>query len=198
MPDAPSGSSKTLSETTSTTIVANNSFPCSPGLFSLNTAQNSYYRVFSLASLGVTTAFQVTNVTFQVELARSAPTATLTVGTYSGTVGSATLKAADITAIQTDSSVTIPDADDDSGSNPGTVNVPISATIPAGSNLIVELAVPSGGMFYIGTSASGESAPGYTSTTDTADCTPPGKTPTSMSKIAGYAANILLTVTGTY
>ena len=79
---------------------------------------------------------------------------------------------------------------------PGTVDVPITATIPAGSNLVVEVDSPdSSGSFYIGTSAGAESKPGYISTTNT-DCALP--TPTSMSQVAGHTASILLTVTGTY
>ena len=192
------GSSKTLSETTSTTIVANNSIACSNANTGL-TEQNTYYRVFSLSSFGITTPFQVTSVTFQVEYAVSVPTSTLTVGTYSGTVGGTTLTAADIAAVQTDSTVSIPNADDDDPPpNPGTVTVPISATIPAGSNVAVELAVPAGGTFYIGTSSSGESDPGYVSSSGTGACSPPGATPTSMTSLGSGSEDILLTVTGTY
>jgi hypothetical protein len=190
--DSPSsGGMQTLSQTSDSTVASLNSIACG----NTSTAQNSYYRVFPLSDYNINGAFTVTNVTFKVEYADSAPPATVIVGTYSGTP-STTLTKANITAIQTQPNVTIPAADADNAAMPGMVDVPISATIPAASNLVVEIDSPdSSGSFYIGTSAGAESKPGYISTTN-ADCALP--TPTSMAQVAGHAASILITVTGTY
>ena len=189
---------RTLSETTGSTVTANNSIACGSAT---GTAQNSYYRLFTLSDFGITTDFVVSQVSFQTEYVSSAPAGKVTIGTYSGTAGGSTIAQASITAVMTATGVAIPnaDADDTGGSGPGKVDVPIAGTIPAGSILAVRLDVPSSsGFFYIGTSSAGESKPGYISTTSTqAGCNPPGNTPTSMTTLAPTAAAILMTVTGT-
>jgi hypothetical protein len=203
-PDAPmqhpdgttGGGTMTLTQTMDQTVAVNNSLGCGS---SGGIAQNSYYRVFPLSDFNISGPFSVTNVTFKVEYASSSPAATVIVGTYAGTPTN-TLTKSSITPIQTVSNVAIPDADADQAAMPGTVDVPISATIPAGSNVLVEVDVPAGtGFFYVGTSTGGETKPGYISTASTATgCNPPGATPTSMTSVAGTQADILLTVTGTY
>ena len=70
-------------------------------------------------------------------------------------------------------------------------------------NLVVEIDQKTAGstatpyMFYIGANSAGEMVPGYISTPD---CTDAGgnayTTPTSMSSLAGSAADMVLTVTG--
>lgn len=188
-PDSGSGSgSATLSQTTSSTD-GDNSIACQNGA-QTETLQNSYYRVFTLSSYGITSAFQVSNVTLTIESSSSAPTATLIVGTYSGTPGGTTLTAADITAVQTNNAVTIPN-----NANPSTMNVPITATIPANANLVVELQLPAGGYVFMGANADGETEPGYVSS---ASCSTPGATPTSMTSLAGTETDLIMTVTGTY
>lgn len=188
--DAPgSGSgSATLSQTTSS-VDGGNSIACQNG-DQTETLQNSYYRVFTLSTYGITSAFQVSNVTLTVESASSAPTGTLIVGTYSGTPGGTTLTAADITAVQTNNAVTIPNT-----TSPTTVNVPITATIPANSNLVVELQLPAAGYVFMGMNADGETEPGYLSS---ASCTTPGATPTSITSLVGSETDLIMTVTGTY
>jgi len=77
-----------------------------------------------------------------------------------------------------------------------TVNVPLSATIPAGGTLIVEVFSPdltgTGKYFYLGANSSGETKPGYLRA-------PSCSTPQPRTTVAlGFAnANLVLTVTGT-
>jgi hypothetical protein len=75
--------------------------------------------------------------------------------------------------------------------------VAISADVPTGANLVVELDVPNGettgNYFYIGVSAGGENHPGYSKWSSCGV-----STPTSLAS-QGHTDNaILMTVTGTY
>jgi len=198
MVDAPPGQTTvTLTQTTSNTLTPANSVAC-PAT-TVGTAANTYYRVFDLPSLGITGAFNVTSVSFQVEDCESvgsngAPVA-VRVGTYTGTTGGTTLQAGAITILASNNAVQVPET------TTGTqVDAPISAVIPAGSKLVVEVDAPDGNntyQFYIGTSNAGQSAPGYVSSPR---CSPPGTTPTDVTTLVTPTAAIdmLLTVTGTH
>ena len=190
----------TLTQTTSNTLTPANSIAC-PAT-TVGTAANTYYRVFDLPSLGITNAFNVTSVSFQVEDCESvgangAPVA-VRVGTYNGTVGGTTLQASAITILASNNSVQVPEVD--ATATGATVNASIAAVIPAGSKLVVEVDAPDGNntyQFYIGTNTAGQAAPGYVSSPR---CTPPGTTPTDVGTLITPAAAIdmLLTVTGTH
>jgi hypothetical protein len=185
----PSGSGPhTLVETTNPTD-GSNSIACGDG--TTYTDQNSYYRIFTLSDFGITTEFHVASVDLVVEdVEGGASTLTVKVGTYSGTTGGTSLTKADIATLTTATkSAAIGDTSE---------SIPITADIPAGGNVAVEIDVPSGKtggkQFYIGANAGGESAPGYISSTNSA-CN--ATAPTSVSTAAGAETDILITVSGT-
>ena len=123
---------------TNTTVAANNSVACAlidggTGAILL-THPNSWYRVYSLAEAGITGAFSVSSIDFAVELANNEPPVTVKVGTYSGTPDDTTpltLAQASFTATTTTAVANT--------QTPTTVTTPITATIPAGGSLIVEI-----------------------------------------------------------
>jgi hypothetical protein len=205
LPDAPPGQqTKTLSQTNNNTIAAGASVACGTSAFGipLGTNDNSWYRVFKLSDYGVNTAFQVQRVTFMTDYAYAGSgttqPATVKVGTYAGTVEANTLTTGQITHLAS-APTTIPDADA-TNATPAPVVTDIAATIPAGSNLVVEISLPDGvddgNFFYIGVSAGGETKKGYIR------ATPSGcgfTTPSSLVGQLGHPDNaVLLTVTGTY
>jgi hypothetical protein len=161
--------------------------------------------VFDLAAAGVTGDFNVTTVSFQVEdcesiTADGAPVA-VRVGTYTGTPGT-TLTPANITVLASNNTVQIPEVDETTTATPGaTINAPLAATIPANSQLVVEVDAPDGNnqyQLYMGTNKDGQTAKGYVSSPR---CTPkPGATPTDIGTLPTPVAeiDILLTVTGTF
>lgn len=209
LPDAPMGQTQvTLSQTNDMMMAAGKSVACRTldpifGTIVLGTSDNSWYRVFKLADYGITGPFNLQRVTFWTDYA-SAGTgttqpATLRVGTYAGSVEADTLNTSQITNVGT-AQIQIPDADSANGTPPP-VETNISATVPVGSNLIVELALPEGGndgnYFYIGVTAGGESKKSYIrSANSLCNITPP-KALTSPGGLNKPDNSILLTVTGT-
>jgi hypothetical protein len=208
LPDAPPGQMQvTLSQTNDMTMAVEKGIACSSRdpIFNLplGTNDNSWYRVFKLSDYGITGPFQLQRVTFYSDYAYAGSgttqPATLKVGTYSGTVEADTLAVGSITNLATQA-ITIPDADSSNGVDPPVV-INIAATIPAGANLIVELALPDGtddgNFFYIGVSAGGEAKKGYIR------ATPSGcnmTTPKALTTAGGMNRPdnaILMTVTGT-
>lgn len=192
-PDGPSPDSApvmvTLTQTTSPTIAVGNTVNCNDGV---STVENSYYRVFPLAAAGITGPFQLQSVSFGVESATSAAgntqTATIRVGTYGGTIAANTTSL-DLLQMQelTTAAATIPN-----GSS--TVTTPISATVPANSNLFVEILSPdAGNVFFPGSNNGGESLPGFIRAPD---CSTPN--PANYSTAVGAAVHVLISVTGTH
>jgi hypothetical protein len=206
LPDAPAGQQQvTLSQTTNMTIAAGRAIACSSSVLGVpvGTRDNSWYRVFKLSDYAITGTFNLQRVSFYSDYAYAGTgftqPATLKIGTYAGTVDADTLTVASITPI-TSMPVTIPDADSSNGVDPP-VDVNISAMIPAGSNLIVELALPDGyndgNFYYIGVSAGGETKKGYIRATP-AGCNM--TTPKALTSAGGLNIadnSIMLTVTGT-
>lgn len=203
LPDAPPGQTQlTLSQTNDMTPAAGQGQACGHSVFNntVATADNSWYRVFKLSDYGVTGAFSVQRVTFYSDYAWGGSTtsqpATLKIGTYAGTLEVDRLTPASITNI-----VSQPISIPDNTGAPAAVVTNVTATIPAGANLIVEIDLPDGNAdgnyFYIGVSAGGEQKKGYIRATPSA-C---GFTsPTSLVSPTGLnIANnaVLLTVTGT-
>lgn len=136
-PSNPNPVEATLSQTTNTTVAAGNSAQCNlfdgAGNILLSHA-NSWYRVFSLAEAGITGPFDVSKVTFAIELATNEPPVTVKVGTYAGTVNdSAPLSLAQATFLAT---TTVPITNTQA---PISIDATISATIPANGQLIVEI-----------------------------------------------------------
>ena len=154
------------------------------------TAEGSWYRVFSLAQSGVTTAFDVTKVTLGICFAIGMPDVVVRIGTYGGGAADATLDLARVSMLQMAS---VPVAETQISK---TVDIPITTTIPAGSNVIVEVEVPdldgTGEQINVGFTASSESKPGYVRSPL---CGPNAATTTSGAGLPN--AHLVLTVTGT-
>jgi hypothetical protein len=203
--DAPPGPiTRTLTQTTSQTIKAANTVVCANNA-TRDTRANNFYRVFDLPALGINSAFTVTQVSFQVEhcdkrnvVGGTCTNVAVRVGTYSGTPG-ATLTNANMTILASNSTVAVPEVIQ-AGTPPvtpgGTVNAPITATIPAGQKLLVEVDAPDGDThsFYMGSNDGGESGFGYILAPVCGI-----SSPTNISSVGTPTArNLLLTVTGTY
>ncbi len=189
---------RTLSQTTTNNLKALGSIACA-NQTSGTTRANNYYRVFDLAAAGITTAFTVSQVSFQIEHCQPGTTVAVRVGTYSGTPG-ATLTPANIAILASNPNVAVQQVVENTtppASTPGgTVNAPITATIPAGQKLLVEVDAADGNnvySFYMGANDGGESAPGYVMA-PTCNI----NTPTSITQAAGAPVHLLLTVTGQY
>jgi hypothetical protein len=188
----------TLAQTVTGVMLDRNSVACQPDLPGATRA-NSYYRVFALADHAITGPLRVTEVAFAIEAARSArgtdQPATLNIGTYGGTPFGETLDPAQFQQLN---SVPIRIAD----GRLARMAVPVAVDIPAGANLIVELAIPADPLveneFFIGTNRDGERRPGYLRAPLCEY-----DNPTTFVKIASDnddqfgPVNILLTVTGT-
>ena len=202
MIDAPPGpQTRTLTQTTTQTLKAGNSIACGN---STGTRANNYYRVFDLPAMGITGAFNVSQVSFQVEHCHHNSgigcTVAVRVGTYSAAPG-ATLATANMAILASNASVAVPEIIENPGPPPstpgGTVNAPITATIPAGSKLLVEVDAPDGAniySFYMGSNDGGEAGLGYIVAPICSI-----NVPTSISSVGTAAPrHLLLTVTGTY
>lgn len=178
----------TLTQSTSNAITAGNSVSCNSG--GIHT-DNSYFRAYSL---GAFNGFDVCGVTVGIEEATSglvrAAEGTgqpVTVRLYSNVGGA--FPAGTRTQVGT-ATVNVVD-------QAGTLlNVPVTGTLAAGSELVVEVFTPdgnaAGNSFFIGSNAAGESAPSYL---QAADC---GITaPTSTGAIGFANMQIVLNATGT-
>ena len=189
---------KTLTQNNSTAIVATAIGCRQTNPATDYTRENSYYRVFPLADHQITTSFHVTQVTFHVERASSpagSQPATVKLGTYAGTIGAATLDVAQVTSLGT-AQISIPNGAT-SVVTPVGMFTPSSITVPANSNLIVEVLIPDGetaqNIFFIGSNNGGETRPGYIRAPI---CNFP--TPSTYATVGFPEIQILLSVTGTY
>jgi hypothetical protein len=198
--DAPP--TQTLSQTASNALEAGTSQACLAA--SSGTAPNNYYRVFDLAAFDIATDFHVSQVTFQVEhcdqlSGTAGATVVVRVGTYSGTPGD-TLTLANMTVLASVNNVMVPEVIEDPGPPPvtagATVTAPISATIPAGQKLFVEIDAPDGNALYemyMGANNDGEMGFGYVLAPTCGI-----SVPTNISSIVGEPLHLLITVTGSY
>lgn len=179
----------TLSQTADTTVAAASSLAC--GSSAGYTRENSWYRVFDLASMGVTGPLEVSQVTFGAqESGPAAQTLQVKIGTYAGTPGT-TLDTAMITPINS-ANANVP------ASGTGQIiTVPMTGTIPANSKLVVEIFSPdrvnTTTFFYVGASAGTEQAPGYVRAPACNILQPQ-----SMKALDPAAGSLIVTVTGTH
>lgn len=195
--DAPAGPTTITLTQVSTTVLATSSLGCEDDNTD-STYEQAYYRVFDLAAMGVTSTLTLSSVAFGVQSADGTETLTINVGTYSAapgttlSVGSADWGAGDVTAIAT-TTTSLP------ASSTGTiVSVPIAATIPSGSRLIVEVRSPNESSkndvaLFLGASSGTETTPGFYWSTE-CGAVPPG-TP---SELGQDTVPFLITATGTY
>jgi hypothetical protein len=176
----------TLSQTDST-IANDKGIACGNAA---STAENSWYRVYDLAGAGVIGPLSISEVTFGIETSTLPQSIDVKIGTYSGTLNGSTINTAQITPI---AAMTV---------NIGAVNlilqpVPIVATAPANSLVVVEIRAadgePTGTHFYIGASAAAETQPTYLRGPDCDVLTP-----TSMKQLNPAAGSAIINVTGTY
>lgn len=179
----------TLQQTTDTTIAAGNSIACAANNL---TAENSWYRVFSLDEANVTGTFSMQSVTFAVEATSGSPTITVNVGTYAGALDEAALDLAKITPVATGSMAAAP-------TTTGTSNmVPITGSIPAGSLVVVEIKAPNlqntvSDNFFIGTTTSAFTHTAYLRAPDCGSANPQ-----SMVSLGFSGSQAIITVDGTF
>ena len=161
-----------------------------------NTRDNIWYRVYRPSDFSVTDAFHITGVTFSVQESTGTPTATIKVGTYTGTIDATTLNAALISPLAM-ATAPVPATSGQTGEN---VIVPIAATIPAGAMFVVQVSLPdqdATGYMYIGATNAGEHHPGYLSSAACSITTP--TTTVSIAEGAGITAGeIIIDVEGEY
>ncbi len=187
-PQASSCLPNTMTESTSQTITPDNSFSCNDGS---GNSETSYWRAFSLTNFSIANTFDVQSVDIGIQSATSggarpdvvakgsalsgtAPTGTpgqpVTLRLYTNSGGAfpggvRNLIASGVYTIP-DQALTI-------------VNLPISAIVPSGSELVVEVFTPNGQggrdkLFFIGSNAEVETGLSYVSAPDCniADPTP--------------------------
>lgn len=183
----------TITQSSSQAITSVNSVSCNNGI---GHTDNSYYRAFQLTSFGIGTTWNVMSVDIGIEEASSggggspsrgaasisggskgtskliAPSGAgqpLTVKLYTSSMpfptgfpGSLTLIGMTSTSVA-DQALTI-------------INVPVTGTAPAGSQLVVEVFTPNGeaagNLFFIGSNASPETGPSYLRAADCGVTTP--------------------------
>ncbi len=181
--DRSTNATYSITHSLSQTIIGDNSVSCNSGGYH---ADNAYLRVFDLvADFGISESIVISSIDFGIETAEAGSggiqPATVNIYTLSGSFEYANLTLIATEAISiSDQALSI-------------LNVPISATIPAGSILVVEMFTPNGqavnNKFFIGSNNLGETDPSYIAT---ADC---GITePISMANIGFPNVNIVMTV----
>ncbi|HEY2796368.1 MAG TPA: hypothetical protein VGK26_00640, partial [Thermoanaerobaculia bacterium] len=159
-----------ITESSTDTITALNSVSCNNGV---GHADNSYWRAFNLPDFGITGDFDVCNVEIGVEQATAGAAQggqqPITVNLYTsnpafpgGFPGSLTLiGTADV--MVADQAMTL-------------LNIPVTGTALAGSQLVVEIFTPNGesvgNLFFIGSNADPETNPSYLSAPDCGVATP--------------------------
>jgi hypothetical protein len=194
--DAPPGEI-TLSQTASGAITPGNAFGCVDPVTRI-TAENSYYRVFTLADHAITGTLHITQVEFGIQTATAggeavAQPAQLKLGTYGVLPSGPTLELAQVRPLAS-VEIQIPDGENTR------MAVPITADVPATTSVIVELAIPdgtaAGHRFFIGSNTGGERRPGYNRGPECGF-----DSPTTMKSIAdenGFGeVDIVMSVTGT-
>jgi hypothetical protein len=163
----------TITESTSQTILDGNSVACNNGI---GTTENHYWRAFDMNTFTGGQEYDVTSVSFGIELATSG-TGTgqpLTVNLYANNGTPFPGGDWQSNLIATSGELNIPDQADT------IFEVPITATVPPGTlELVMEVTTPDGtavgNLFFIGSNTDPETGPSYLSA---ADCGVPDPTPT--------------------
>jgi hypothetical protein len=169
------------------------------------TAENSYYRAYVLAEHGISTTFSITGVTVGVENTMDDPNpetdppqatqpAAIRLYSYPGAPGT-TLDVAQMTGLGS-SNVTFTN-----GLAGAVVNFPVTATVPPGATLIVEVAIPDGDPdgdqygphFFIGSNTGGETRSGYLRAPECGTAAP-----SQLSALGFGTMHMIINVTGSY
>jgi hypothetical protein len=184
----------TLSQNTNGTMIGSaSSVACGAAG---STAENSWYRVFKLADDNIVGGFRVTAVTFGVQEASGLPNVQVKIGTYSGNVTPppTQLDTALITPLNA-ATFAVPNT---AAAAATTVTVPITANVPALSQMIVEVFSPdlsgTGRYFYIGGNAAGETKPSYLRA-PSGNCATPQ--PRTTGALGFPNSHLVITVSGT-
>src|SRR6266513_1857440 len=161
-----------ITQSISQAIVDGNTVNCNDGTA---TTENHYWRAFDMAVFTGGQEYDVTSVSFGIELASSGSGTgqPLTVNLY--IESGAPFPNGTRTLLATSGSINIPDQ------AYAIFNVPIIATVPAGTlELVMEVMTPDGrpdsNLFFIGSNPDPETGPSYLSA---ADCGVPDPTPTA-------------------
>ena len=152
--------SQQLTHSASQTITDLNSIACEQQIDV--TSENTFYRSFNLADFGISSAYDITSIEYGIENLSGTPTGgyPITVKIYTS---DATFPTGNLTLINEATEML-------QNQSLQVHNTPISATIPAGSEIVVGIYVPSdattdGGngqvSFQIGSNSAGETAPSY-------------------------------------
>jgi hypothetical protein len=215
---APNGAlactNKTITESTSQAITPLNSVSCNDGV---GHTDNSYWRAFTLPNFSIVGAFNVTSVDVGIESATSGGAASpgkpsigprksgaaktaqgkaapagagqpLTVRIYTSSMAFPAGFPGSLTLIGTTNTTILDQA--------GTIiNVPITGTAPAGSQLVVEVFTPDGtavgNLIFLGSNAAPETGPSYL---NAADCGVPN--PTTTAALGFPNMHIVMNVNG--
>ncbi len=184
-PDAQPSGNRVLSQTTSELIEPDASIVCADEQdihF-----DNSWYRVFDLATAGLASGFHVTRVDVGVERAQSGNGQGQPVEIELHTV-TGDIQNGDLTTLAT-ASQTVADT------LASVVEFPIDAMVPAGTKLAVEVRVPDGEngghRFVIGANSLGQTAPGYIKASVCGD-----DNPTDLNQIDAGSVHLLIDVAG--
>jgi hypothetical protein len=182
----------TLQAGAANTITPQNSVSCNSGGPDFFHADNHYYRSYPLANVGVTSDFIVTSVDIGVEEAASAGGSQplqVTLHTLDGP-----LQLANLTLLAS-TSAAVPDQIG------AVITIPIAATVPAGSTLVVEVFTPDGAAtqnrFFIGSNREGEAFPSFLRAPG-GNCALDEPAATSALGVDGLIMSIVLNVTGTH
>jgi hypothetical protein len=177
------GDTVTLRQTADDKVERSLEFGCTNG--DGTTAEGSWYRVFSLEEAGITGAFEVERVSVGICFAVGDPEIEVSIGTTATAtaVGQVTpIRSTTVTVEATQISKVI--------------EVPLAATVPAGANLVVEIALPeldgTGQQVNAGFTAAGEQRPGFLRSPL---CGPASPMTTTAAGIPD--AHLVVTVTGT-
>ena len=169
----PSGTCpSTITHSSSQAIVDGNSVACNDNTTGFTT-ENHYWRAFNMNTFTGGQAYDVTSVSFGIELAESGSGTgqPVTVNLY--VESGAPFPAGTRTLLATSGSVNVPDQVD------SIFSVPLTATVPAGAlELVMEVLSPdgrpAGNRFFIGSNPDPETGPSYLSAVD---CGVPNPTP---------------------
>jgi hypothetical protein len=181
---APPAGALAIGQSQAPTITAGSAVACARNRGVITTAAG-YLRHFTLDDFGITGELDVTSVSFGVE-SLSGASQTVTVNLYTMVDPGGVFGYDNFARIGT-AAVTL-------GRQAMTmVDVPVTGTAPAGSTLVVEVAVPDStrSSFFIGANPGGQTAPSYLRA---AACGIPQPAPTAALGVPGM--QILMSVTG--
>lgn len=173
--DGTGGDSAILAQTTDITPMVQNSVACSHTSDG-TTAETQYWRRYAFGEYAVTTAANVTSVDVSVQQTMGAPNVTVTLYTSPHSVTVDTIDVGQLTRIGQATMASPANAALTS------VNVPITGTVAdtVGTDLVVEVSTDDGSVdgtaFYIGSTSSAETHPGFISS---ASCGMSDPTPTA-------------------